>query len=367
METLTRNDFTLINELYKRTYTDNTILSNASANERVELLQIRRKLKTLANHFANKYNMFGPFNTEMSTGNPVGQSGHLNNVWAGMFKGNSNKQYAAQISFVINRLEPCLDVGFYFGRASARSLSFEEKQNLTRQLLEMGKNLSTSLNNNESFRSRYESLFDFGFQAFANGENVSSEKWRDIISVDPHNSQIIIKIFPDDYGVSLKEIDSYVGQVIFLMQYINRVAKEDEITPAISAEQYIKKALRNAEIGLLGELFIMEQEKIKLKKFGFDINFLRHVALESNTFGFDIWSKNDLGEDMYLEVKTTTRLRKDSYSRRFFLTSFEYETYLRNKANYKLVRVYNVENDPSFEYIDIENAVRKTDGFIIEY
>jgi hypothetical protein len=370
MELITQQDLILVNNLYKRKYSNNTILSNATEYERSELLIIRRKLKSIAHYFANYYqSRFGPFEVEMSTGNPVAQSSNLNNVWAGLFKGNTNKQYAAQISFVINRSEACLDVGFYFGRASARSLNETEKKNLERQLQDIGRNLSLSLENNKNLEEKYNLLFDFGFNAYIKGESVTALNWRKNIAKEPNSSQIVAKIYPNNFNVIEKsEIDSYVAQVIFLMGFTNRIALTSEMSPALTTQQYIKKAQRFAEIGLKGELHILQLEHIKLKKWGYlDSDYPRHVALESNTFGFDILSKNEDGEDIYIEVKTTTRAKEDIYSRSFFMTSFEFQTYERNKSNYKLARVYNVENVALVEYIDLEAVVKKPDCYIIEY
>ena len=57
-----------------------------------------------------------------ATGNAIAIGGtNFKRVWSGIFKGAENKQYAAQISFVMNPNEACLDVGFYFGRASGHS------------------------------------------------------------------------------------------------------------------------------------------------------------------------------------------------------------------------------------------------------
>lgn len=43
---------------------------------------------------------------------------------------------------------------------------------------------------------------------------------------------------------------------------------------------------------------------------------------------------------------------QDLYSRKFFISSYEMETYYKNKSKYKLYRVYYVENNPSIEEIN---------------
>ncbi|MEN2490231.1 DUF3883 domain-containing protein [Flavobacterium sp. B11] len=370
MKKITANDLKLINDLYSRSYTRNTILSNANESERVQLLLIRRKLKSIAEYFSAKYvSNYGPFETEMSSGNPVGQSTNLNNVWAGFFKGNSNKQYSAQISFVVNRFEKCLDVGFYFGRASSRSITNEEKRILESQFKEIGANLSASIEKNVYIKERFNSLFEYGFKAYLNGNPSTPNQWKEGIAINPQSSHIIAKIYPDEFGeIENAKLDLLVAQVVFLMGSIDKVTEADKVIPPLTSEQYIKRAERLAEIGLKGELFIMEQETEKLERLGFLNNgYPRHVALESNRFGYDILSKNELGEDMYIEVKSTTRTIDDIYSRKFYLSNHEHNTYVNNNKNYKLARVYNIENLASVEYLNLEEVIKKTDGYIIEY
>lgn len=370
IEQITQNDLTLVSNLYSRSYSNNSLLSNASELERENLLGIRKKLKRIAEYYAKKYaNDYGPFETEMSTGNPVAQSKNLNNVWAGLFKGNSNKQYAAQISFVINRDEVCLDVGFYFGRAAARSLSVEEKRNLEIQFKEIGINLSTSIERNIYVKERFHSLFDFGFKPYLNGILSTPLEWKNGIAIDPQASQIIAKIFPNEFGyIDSTKLDLLVAQVIFLMGSINEISQPNTLIPPLTTEQYISRAERLAEIGLKGEFFVMQQETEKLQRLGIlDNNYPRHVALESNTYGYDILSKNEFGEDIFIEVKSTTRNSNDIYSRKFYLSNHEHNTFLEKEVDYKLARVYNVENSAFVEYIDLSEVIKKADGYIIEY
>jgi hypothetical protein len=370
MEKITENDLILVNDLYSRSYTRNTLLSSASELEREQLLLIRRKLKGIAEYFSTKYATdYGPFETEMSSGNPVGQSTNLNNVWAGLFKGNSNKQYSAQISFVINRFEKCLDVGFYFGRASARSITKVEKRILEIQFKEIGANLSASIENNIYVKERFNSLFEYGFKAYLNGNLSTPFKWKKGIALNPQASHIIARIYPNEFGeIESTKLDLLVAQVMFLMGSIDKVTESNKVIPPLTSEQYIKRAERLAEIGLKGEFFIMEQEAHKLERLGFLNNeYPRHVALESNKFGYDILSKNELGEDVFIEVKSTTRSIDDIFSRKFSISNHEHNTYLNNNNKYKLARVYNVENSASVEYINLSEVTKKADGYIVEY
>jgi hypothetical protein len=370
MEPITKSDLLLINNLSKHTYVDNKLLSKASQSDKEQLDKIKKKLKEISAYFSEKYsNSYGPFETSVVTGNDIAIGGtRFKRIWSGIFKGAENKQYAAQISFVLNPIETCLDVGFYFGRAQGHSIDKDERQKLESILKNLGMSLSNSIINNETFKQKYLELFEFGFTAYSNGESVTSENWFNLIIENTKSSQIIAKIYPNDFDViENSTIDSYVSQIIFLMSGISNNNSIPVIKP-LSPEQRAKQAERLAEIGTKGELYILKLEEEKLKKLGLKSEkYPRHVALESTIFGFDILSLNAENIEIQIEVKTTTRKKEDTNSRQFYITSHEINTYNNNKNTYKLYRVYDVENNPSFETIDLDNVDKEADGYICKY
>lgn len=372
MQSITKGDLLLINNLSKHTYTNNQLLSKANEAEKKQLDRIKQKLKEIAFFFSEKYqNAYGPFETSVVTGNDIAIGGtRFKRIWSGIFKGAENKQYAAQISFVLNPNETCLDVGFYFGRAQGHSKNKEERDRLETQLRNLGISLSNSIKLNESFRQKYLELFDFGFAAYSIGGNVTSEQWVELIADHTKSSQIIAKIYPNDFDViENSTIDSYVSQVIFLMGGISN--DDTSVIPTIkplTPEQRAKQAERLAEIGTKGELFIMKVETEKLKKYGLsNPKYPRHVALESTSFGYDILSINENNEEIFIEVKTTTRKQEDNSSKQFFISAYEFQTFEKNRSNYKLYRVYDIENSPTFELLDLGKVQKEADGFICKY
>ena len=199
---------------------------------------------------------------------------------------------------------------------------------------------------------------------------MKSDEWTSAIRETPENSQIIAKIYPNDFGViENSTLDFYVAQIAFLMSAIS--SEGDTSIPIIkplTPEQSAKKAERLAEIGNKGELFIMNNETSKLRSLEFnDSDYPKHVALESTAYGYDIASLDKNKEEIFIEVKTTTRSLDDSSSKHFFLSSHEYKTYEKNKSKYKLYRVYDIENTPSFEELDLKNIKREADGYICKY
>lgn len=133
-------------------------------------------------------------------------------------------------------------------------------------------------------------------------------------------------------------------------------------------EQRAKQAERLAQIGLAGEIYVLEQEKNKLQRLNLQIKgYPQHVALESTQYGYDVLSLDESGSEIYIEVKTTTRKKEDPNSRKFYISNYEIETFENNQTTYKLYRVYDIENSPSFEELDLAALDKKTDGYIIEY
>jgi len=371
MEVITKDDLILINDLSSRTYSGNRILSNASESEKESLAAIKRKLKNIAEYYSTKYEKsYGDFETSVSTGNDIAIGGtNFKRIWSGVFKGASNKQYAVQISFVMNPNEACLNVGFYFGRASGHSKSKEERIVLEKQLEKLASNLSNTIKSNRLFREKYESLFDFGFKSYSNGKESQSNKWINEISGSAKSSQIFAKIYPNDFDlIEHSTIDSYVAQVIFLMGGVSENNSKMATIKPLSPEQRAKQAERNAEIGLKGELFVMDEEKEKLVSLGINNHsYPKHVALESMHFGYDILSLDKDGNEIYIEVKTTTRSKDDVHSKMFFMSTNEYTIFTENKNKYNLYRVYDVENSPSSVILDLNKITKSPDGYVCKY
>lgn len=372
MEHITQGDLLLINKLSKYSYSDNKLLSKASEEEKEQLNRIKKKLKEIAIFFSNRYNdSYGPFETSVVTGNDIAIGGtRFKRIWSGIFKGAENKQYAAQISFVLDPDEACLDVGFYFGRAQGHSKNKEERQRLEEQLRNLGVSLSNSIKLNNQFKEKYTELFDFGFTAHSEGQNVTAEQWIDLIANHTKSSQIIAKIRANDFGViESSTIDSYVSQIIFLMGGISADGEiANQTIKPLTPEQRAKQAERLAEIGTKGELFVMKMEKERLLRLGLNNpDYPQHIALESVIAGYDILSLNEQNEEIFIEVKTTTRKKSDEISRRFFISRNEFEIYKRHKSVYKLYRVYDIENNPHIEMLDLENMEKEADGYICTY
>ncbi|MPL96260.1 hypothetical protein SDC9_42435 [bioreactor metagenome] len=373
MEPITTDDLVLINNLSARVYNGNRLLSNATDEENEHFRRVKNKLRVIADFFSNRYSQqYGPFDISVTSGNPIQPGGtRFGRVWSGIFKGAENKQYAAQISFVLNPTEACLDVGFYFGRAQGRNIDNDERLALETNLTNLAISLSDAISNNLEFQTNYNSLFDFGFTAYTSNGMVLPTNWSNEIRTDARNSQIIARIYPNELGViEITTLDSFVSRVAFIMGAIrnaNQPQVQINITP-LSPSQRAKEAERFAEIGHKGELFIIEQERQKLAELGIVVNgYPRHVALESTHFGYDILSLDENQNEIYIEVKSTTRAQNDEMSKQFFITNNEVQVLEANRVNYFIYRVYSVENNPTFEILNIDDLERTPNGYIMNY
>jgi len=100
------------------------------------------------------------------------------------------------------------------------------------------------------------------------------------------------------------------------------------------------KPSNGAELGLSGEYFILKYEIRKLKEIGQAelVGKVKHISVESNdTAGYDILSFDNNGNEIFIEVKTTTGEKKTA----FFITENELNCSRKNPEKYRLYRVYN--------------------------
>jgi hypothetical protein len=146
----------LVKTLGSTSYTGLSMKGIAPLSDINALKDLQKRLKEIADFFKARYDKdYGVFEAERTTGNPVGRTGKLRRVWSGVYKGTYNKQYSAQISFVINTPENCLDVGFYFGRASAQDMKKEERLKLESHLKELGLLLFKGITADPVLRQHY--------------------------------------------------------------------------------------------------------------------------------------------------------------------------------------------------------------------
>ncbi len=346
---LNKSDIETYLELSRNKYSNNTM---GNDGEKIKIL--RSKLKNTLSHLQNKYNTsYGPFILAGSSGNPLSRSGSVNFPWAALCKGSEKKQYAAQIGISFNKESRCINVGFSFGRASSHALNDTERLKHEKDFSKIARILVKNIEHNEEVKTRYNTLEDLGFHYYYNDEIVTSSKWLQSAASEPNKCKIIAHIYTDDNNtIEFSTIDAYIAQIIFLMKCIDGNCS---FLPPLTPKQWARMAEEMSIIGYEGELIALEYEKERIKKLGYDNSCVKHVSMISDSFGYDILSKDEDNNDLYIEVKSTTRIQSDPMASEFYLSCNEYQFYLNNKNKYRLYRVFGVRsNNPTIIEINMD-------------
>lgn len=109
---------------------------------------------------------------------------------------------------------------------------------------------------------------------------------------------------------------------------------------------YVAIEIDRIKIGKIGEEYVMKYERTRLKNIGLEkyVCKIKQVSLESDKFGYDIKSFDYInGEvvEIFIEVKATT----GECSKSVIITSNELEVSKVFKEQYRLYRVYNLDNN----------------------
>jgi len=129
---------------------------------------------------------------------------------------------------------------------------------------------------------------------------------------------------------------------------------------------FLEKNRKNMELGLRGELIVLDWEKGALIKDGLEnlVGKVRHISQEfGDGFGFDILSFNKDGSDKFIEVKTTEK----GINSQFYFSENELN-FIKNNEDYYLYRL-NLQNEEEAELIIInkEDFINKFEIFPYQY
>jgi hypothetical protein len=355
------NDIAIVKKLKAKKYANNSM-----GRDGEYIKAIRNKLRAIVSQLFEKFNAeYGDFQIATSSGNPLSRGGVVNRPWATLYKESDRKQYAAQITIGIDADAGCLDVGFYFGKASSHDIVGREKIKYEKIQEAIAQKIVNNIRANAEISCRYNSLGDLGFIYSSNHKSVTSNQWLIDAFASPKQCQIYAQIYPDseDRVINFSTIDYFVSQIIFLMKCID---SSKVLLPPLTPEQWAKKAELLAMIGYEGELFVLKKEKEKVKLFGFSESLVKHMSLISDSYGYDIASVNNKKEEIYIEVKTTTRLKSDPEAYKFFLSNNEYQFYSSHKDRYKLIRVFGVRSaKPEMIEVDMSSISITPNGYVV--
>ncbi|WP_105956618.1 MrcB family domain-containing protein [Apilactobacillus quenuiae] len=115
---------------------------------------------------------------------------------------------------------------------------------------------------------------------------------------------------------------------------------------------YIANEEENSKVGFLGEQKIMDVEKNKLNRLRMSdlANKVEQVSItQGDGLGYDIHSFDEKGNDLYVEVKSTTGDKNSN----FYITSNELKAMKKISYQYVIARVYFAnKRDWNYFYID---------------
>jgi hypothetical protein len=145
------------------------------------------------------------------------------------------------------------------------------------------------------------------------------------------------------------EIQSYMWVISYLLPKIDTNAPQPtafDFTEELLTRQ--KREMEKQRIGLLGEQFILNSEKQKLTIAGrADLaKEVRLVAIENDSCGYDVLSFSVNGDEIHIEVKTTTQGQRDSDC--FWLSANEVQK-ASIDPKWTLFRVWNIDASPFFD------------------
>ncbi|MCG0749299.1 hypothetical protein IMAU60057_03011 [Lactiplantibacillus plantarum] len=114
----------------------------------------------------------------------------------------------------------------------------------------------------------------------------------------------------------------------------------------------------NSRIGFSGEILVLRFEKKRLKeanRYDLSKKVEQVSCTQGDGLGYDIVSYTDMGDPIYIEVKTT----KGGINTPFYISKNELEASKKYGDSYKLYRVYNIADDCRFYVVtgDLSNEL----------
>lgn len=117
---------------------------------------------------------------------------------------------------------------------------------------------------------------------------------------------------------------------------------------AVTPEEFQELQRLMAENGQLGEQFVLNHERVRLRKAGVPTLAQKVAWISQNSVceGFDIRSYEVSGEERLIEVKATS-----GRSRSFEMSQHEWETAIRSGTKYFIYRVTEIRDKPRLEVV----------------
>lgn len=191
-----------------------------------------------------------------------------------------------------------------------------------------------------------------------------SQKVRNLRS---HSNPIFFDnvIFDEEEGKYISKEYLKIKAQISKEDYAEKLTKRKEKVKTFYTRKldFEKINREKQEIGNKGELYVLRDQRKKVKQFDLELeNKVRHVSkLDGDGAGYDIRSFNHEKEINYIEVKTT----KGKKETPLYMSVTEYAFYELHRESYVIARVYNFDVDTGkgeIEYVkgsDFETTFEK--------
>lgn len=139
----------------------------------------------------------------------------------------------------------------------------------------------------------------------------------------------------------------------------------DELFRGKKGVDYAKKDELFRDLGLKGEMWVVNYEKERLAKLGIAFNVRHASLLDGDGLGYDVLSvENDGVTPRYIEVKTTT----GGVDRPLFFTKRELERSIKDAAHFYLYRVCNFKSvSQQADVVIIEGSLAELNATPITY
>jgi len=184
-----------------------------------------------------------------------------------------------------------------------------------------------------------------GYKPLSNYQNLLFETVSEIVSANPQ-FQEELDIVVNSY-VAIPSVDNILSAMVSPPEPRLRAqtARAEPRIAHFDQVNYLKKESQNQQLGLAGELFVVNFEKANLIYSGkaYLAENIEHTSvIKGDGAGFDIHSYKPDGSDKFIEAKTT---RFGQYTP-FFATRNEVDFSAKNRENYWLYRVFQFQEEP---------------------
>lgn len=217
-------------------------------------------------------------------------------------------------------------------------------------IYELTKRMKPTGHDNEILKGRNDTYF--------------SQKVRNLRS---HHNQVFFDnvVFDEEEGKYISKEYSKIKSKMSEKEYIDVLKKRKEKVLTFYARKLDFEQINKEkqEIGSKGELFVLKDQKKKVKQFAPElVDKVRHVSrIDGDGAGYDISSFNENKEVNYIEVKTTKGKKETA----FYMSVSEYAFYELHRESYVIARVYSFDVDigkGQVEYVkgsDFETSFEK--------